>query len=425
MTTSSTNKIKQNSAYYNFELLQELDYVIGGYGKASQEFIFNFNNFVESFILNEHFLLSNQEWNHHFLTSKATFPNGRPITELVLTHKNGMQILGFPFFVNMGKVLYAEDVPITIDRKGESELYVDFQDRNKDYLIEKYFAPKKFENFEVKYPVLVTNYSKSQKIDSKRFVVIECETTPTELLSGLYKALPDNNFQTTIPLTGFKAELEINKGLGISKSTIETLKKLHDINIEELVNFSGYKKIPIPPLVPILLSQCKTIDDIPDKLLQLRNDYQELRHSFLNYEQKISESKNLKEQFAINKEYISFWEAFSRKNKISKNRLMFQFWDLGKESKIIDSIENVVDSGSFDNFVGDLSFTKLGVKGANKLIEYFKDRKALNRFKGITNLWELFQKSPTLENQVKDIERIFGIKMDIDALNRIAQALSK
>ncbi|KAF2342272.1 hypothetical protein [Flavobacterium tistrianum] len=425
MTTQKEIKLKHNSAYYNFELLRELDYVIGGYGKASQEFIFNFNNFVESFILNEYFLLSNQEWDHHFLTSKVTFTKGRPITNLVLTHKNGMQIRGFPFFINMGKVLYAEDVPINIDRKDESKLYVDFQDKNKDYLIGKYFQPKKFEDFEVKYPVLMAHYSESQKKDTKRFVVIECSTTPKDLLSSLYKSLPDNNFQTTIPLTGFKAELEINKGLGISKSTIETLKKLHDINIEELVKFSGYRKIPIPPLVPILLSQCKTIDDIPDKLLQLRIDFQELRNSFFNYEQKISESKNLKEQFAIYKEYSSFWEAFSRKNKISTNRLMFHFWDLGKESNIIDSVEKVVDTGSFDDFVGDLSFTKMGAKGVGIVMDYFKDRKALNRFKGVTNLWDLFQKSPTLENQVKDFERIFGIKVDINALNRIAKTLNK
>ena len=121
-------KIQYNSAYYNFDLLQRLDYVIGGYGKATQEFIFDFNNFVESFILNENFLLSNQEWNHHFLTAKAIFSKGRPITELVITHKNGMQIMGFPFYVNMGKVLYAEDVSSSIDRKGESKLYVDFQE---------------------------------------------------------------------------------------------------------------------------------------------------------------------------------------------------------------------------------------------------------------------------------------------------------
>ena len=418
-------KIQYNSAYYNFDLLQRLDYVIGGYGKATQEFIFDFNNFVESFILNENFLLSNQEWNHHFLTAKAIFSKGRPITELVITHKNGMQIMGFPFYVNMGKVLYAEDVSSSIDRKGESKLYVDFQEKNKEYLNKKYFKPTKFEMFDKEYPVLMSDYSTSQKPDTKRFIVIETTTTPTILLSGIYKALPHSNFQTTIPLNGFKAQLEINKGLGISKTSIETLKKLHDVKIEELVNFSGYRKIPIPPLVPILLSQCRTIDDIPEKLLQLRNDYQELRQSFLNYEKNIADAENLKEQFSINKKYADFWEAFSRKNKISTNRLMFHFWDLGKESKVLDSIENVVDSGSIDDFIGDLSFTKLGAKGVGKIFEYFKDKKALNRYKGITNLWELFQKSPTLENQIKDLERIFGIKVDLKELNRIAKSLNK
>ncbi|NOY46971.1 MAG: hypothetical protein GXO84_01935, partial [Chlorobi bacterium] len=261
--------------------------------------------------------------------------------------------------------------------------------------------------------------------DSKRFIVFETTTTPKDLLTGIYKTLPNSNFQTILSLTGLKAQLDINKGLGISKFTIETLKKLHNIKIEELVNFTGYRKIPIPPLVPILLSQCNTIDDIPDKLLQLRNDYQKLRQSFLNYEKNISEAKNLKEQFAINKEYTEFWEAFSRKNKINTNRLMFHFWDLGKESKIIDSIENVVDSGSIDDFVGVLNFTKLGAKGIGKVIEYFKERKALNRYKGITNLWDLFQKSPTLENQIKDLERIFGIKVDIKELNKIANSINK
>lgn len=68
---------------------------------------------------------------------------------------------------------------------------------------------------------------------------------------------------------------------------------------------------------------------------------------------------------------------------------------------------------------------KLGAKGIGKIMEYFKDRKALNRYKGITNLWDLFQKSPTLENQVKDLERFFGIKVDINALSSIAQTVNK
>ena len=416
--------VEHSTAYYNFDLLQRLDYVIGGYGKASQDFIFDFNNFVESFVLNENFLLSKQEWDNHFLIAKATFLKGRPITNLVLTHKKGMQILSFPFYVKMGKILYVKDVVPSIDRKQKSTLYVDFQEKNKEYLNEKYFKPVKTKKFDTEYPVLMPGFSPDEK-NAEKFLIIETSTKPTVLLSGLYKALPKTNFQTTIPLNGFKAQLNVNKGLGISKYTIETLKKLHDTKIEELVNFSGYRKIPIPPLVSILLSQCNKIDDIPEKLLQLRNDYQELRQSFFNYEKNIADAKNLKEQFAIYKKYTEFWEAFSRKNKINTNRLMFHFWDLGKESKILDSMENVIDSGSIDDFIGDLSFTKLGAKGVGKVLEYFKDKKALNRYKGVTNLWELFQKSPTLENQVKDLERIFGIKVNLNELNRIAKSLNK
>ena len=419
-----TKQIKHSTAYYNFELLQRLDYVIGGYGKASQEFIFDFNNFVESFVLNENFLLSNQEWDSHFLIAKATFSKGRPITNLVITHKNGIQIIRLPFYVEMGKILYVKDVTPSIDRKQKSTLYIDFQEKNKEYLNEKYFTPKKIKTFDTKYPVLLPTFSPDEK-NAEKFLVIETSTKPTVLLSGLYKALPKTNFQTTIPLNGFKAQLDVNKGLGISKFTIETLKKLHDVKIAELVNFSGYRKIPIPPLVPILLSQCKNIDDIPEKLLQLRNDYQELRQSFLNYEKNIAEAKNLKEQFSINKKYAEFWESFNRKNKINTNRLMFHFWDLGKESKVLDSMESVIDSGSINDFIGDLSFTKLGAKGIGKVLEYYKDKKALNRYKGVTNLWELFQKSPTLENQVKDLERIFGIKVDLNELNRIATSINK
>lgn len=242
----TTKKIilKPNTAYYNFRLLQELDYVIGGYGQANQEFIFNFNNFVESFVLNENFLLSNQEWKHHFLTAKAIFSNGKPISELVITHENGMQIVGFPFYMEMGKVLYAEDVPLSIDLKYESKLHVDFQNKNKEYLTQKYFQPKKFSGFESKYPFLMSDYSTSSNPDLKRFVIFETTTTPKKLLSGLNNTLPNSNFQTTVSLTEFKAQLEINKGLGISKATISALKKLHDIKIEELINFLVIKKSP-------------------------------------------------------------------------------------------------------------------------------------------------------------------------------------
>ena len=121
-------KLNYNSAYYNFKLLDELDYVIGSYGKASQEFIFSLNSFVESYILNENFFISNQEFQHYFFVSKTLFPNGRPITELLFVKDKKFSILGFPFYIN-GKIIYVEGVKEKPNRKEESDIMINFQNK--------------------------------------------------------------------------------------------------------------------------------------------------------------------------------------------------------------------------------------------------------------------------------------------------------
>lgn len=73
-----------NSAYVSLNLLDELDYVIGGYGKPKIEFLFSLNTFVESFIASSNFYTSLDELNHLNLTAPAIFPNGRPILNMLV-----------------------------------------------------------------------------------------------------------------------------------------------------------------------------------------------------------------------------------------------------------------------------------------------------------------------------------------------------
>lgn len=42
----------------------------------------------------------------------------------------------------------------------------------------------------------------------------------------------------------------------------------------------------------------------------------------------------------------------------------------------------------------------------------------------MTNLWDLLQKSPTLEQQDKDYERIFKVKIDLKELSRLNKIAS-
>ena len=76
-------------------LLDEMDFVIGGYGKPSVEFIFNFNAFVESYILSSHFILTHREVEHINIIKKVLFPNGRPIFELLMKSNKVSVYSGF------------------------------------------------------------------------------------------------------------------------------------------------------------------------------------------------------------------------------------------------------------------------------------------------------------------------------------------
>ena len=72
-----------NSTYISLNLIDELDYIIGGYGKPDIVFLYTLNSFIESFILNSIFYVSDQELKHAQIVSKTIFPNGRPILEML------------------------------------------------------------------------------------------------------------------------------------------------------------------------------------------------------------------------------------------------------------------------------------------------------------------------------------------------------
>ncbi len=417
-------KPKPNTAYYNLLLLYELDYVIGGYGNASEQFIFNLNSFVESYVLNEQFLITDQEWNNHFSVSKGTFSNGVPITKLVFGNPNGIQIIGWPHMWE-GKALHIQDVIKTEKKSEEPNYRFIFQEEEEQYLKQTFLKPTVFDGSSPSYKYLMSEIYNNNNTTNDKFIVFEVTTTPDDLIQNLYKAIPDSNFQTTLPLNGFEAQIKDNQSLVASKSTIEILSKLHDINSNEIAKYSGYKKVPIPPLVPILLSQCRTREDIPEKLMQLREDFQELRKSFEDLEVRISNASSIQEQLKIVEEVNAFWAAFGRKNNFQKSRLLFHFWDLGKKSEIDSSIENMIDSAKTDDFLKDINFANLGGTAISKIYSHYKDKKALNRFKGISNLWEMFQKSPTLEKQIKDYERVFGVKLNVRQLIKIADSLKR
>lgn len=92
-----------NSTYISLNLIDELDYIIGGYEKPNVVFLYTLNSFIESFILNSTFYISEQEVKHSSIVSKAIFPNGRPILEMLSRTKSMKMISGIGN--SIGKVI--------------------------------------------------------------------------------------------------------------------------------------------------------------------------------------------------------------------------------------------------------------------------------------------------------------------------------
>ena len=86
--------IQFNSTYISSNLIDELDYIIGEYEKPNVTFIYSLNAFIEAFVLNSNFYLTDKEFKHINLLSKSIFPSGRPILELLLKNKKVSIISG-------------------------------------------------------------------------------------------------------------------------------------------------------------------------------------------------------------------------------------------------------------------------------------------------------------------------------------------
>lgn len=414
------NGMPYNTAYLNLSLLDELDYVIGGYGKPNQGFIYTLNSFIETYVLNETFFFSVLEWKHFLLTNKSILTNGRPIRAILIKKDDTVVFKDWSIDVD-SKVLYSKPV---VEGKNEIQYCMDeFQKTASKEIKDKFFKPAVFLESNQKYAYLTSNFG-FHIVPNDVYIIYDHKQTPSELLRGLYESTSNDNFQVAIPFNGVKSQLSFNASMLPSNKSIKILSKVYEEKREKLSSYTGYKKIPIPPLVSILLSQCKNLEDIPVKLEQLREDFTELRNSFTELEKKIDTAENMKEQMDAVDGLESFWIAFDKKYDSGANRLIHHFWDIKKSSGVTDATEKVIDSGEFEGFLSNLNAVSLTGKALSKIYSYFDSRKALNRFKGMTNLWELFQKSPTLEKQAKDYERIFKVKIDLKELNRLHKIIN-
>lgn len=87
------------------------------------------------------------------------------------------------------------------------------------------------------------------------------------------------------------------------------------------------------------------------------------------------------------------------------------------------AVDKAIDNGDISNIVEDLNLGKLIGKSSKKIIDYYKEKKILKRFRGVTDIWNLYNTSPNIKNNITNFEKVFNVKLDANELKSIQQKL--
>ncbi|MDQ0064173.1 hypothetical protein [Chryseobacterium lathyri] len=402
-----------NSAYISLNLLDELDYCLGGYGKPNVEFLFSLNTFVETFIASSEFYTSLDELNHLSLTTPVLFPNGRPILNLVARF-GGLKFVD-GVVDNPSSEIYRSDILTKTKREALQDFVLEYGQK----IQEKYFIKSNVDEVIEKIP-LVTS-----KFDEDDFVVSETESTWDELILNLINVSKTSSIQTSLPISLYGRQISNLNKTPYSIQSLDMVAKIHNAKVEDLKNSLNYQFLPIPSFTNILLSSVTSASDIPYKLGQLRLDFQELRDQFEQLEIEIHESITFKEQLEAHNKFKEFWNTFNKKYVDRKHRIFYGDFDFSENSDVDKSIDSYIDGNTISDSLKELNLGKIAGNVITKGYSWYKDRKVINRFKGITNIWELFENSNSINQQLKHFERLFNVQFSNAEINKIHDFVNK
>lgn len=390
MTEETNNTIEDtndqgpfNSSLTVVNLLDELDGVIGGYRKPNPQFLYSLNTFVEAYVLTDSIYISYTDTYHLNLASPA-FPDGRPIISMLI--EDGILRTIFESSDHLrddtGVVIYTFEVAEGKTIETDNEWFNKYRSE-----IDRQYLSELIPSYDIgtvpeKTPLLILGGAKG----TRRSAVVMAERDVSKCIHSVLSLSSGSRLHPALPLYAAKAQANFFSAHTPSISLYTQLANIHNVRVEELLKYRGYREIPIPPLASILLSRCKAHTDIPAQLKKLRSEFQDLRDAGRLHEQRLENASSIGEQLDIMAEFDELWDVFSKKTKHKTTRLIYRVWDIVKEANPLKWLTKTVDH--------------FAVWEQNQFI--------LNRYKGLMDIWHLTRKIPPVQSQLRDVERVFG-----------------
>lgn len=171
----------------------------------------------------------------------------------------------------------------------------------------------------------------------------------------------------------------------------------HRREIEELQQFLRPRAVYLPPLLTLLLARCKSREDIPYRLAELRAEFTDFRHDIGAWLARLDEARTMKEKQEIRAELGACLAAVAKS---------FEGYRRGFYREVVEGVIAAAEDGSLTKLI-----TKPAFAVAKELLaNVAPDTLALRR---ATGLIDMLDQSLGVEQSATLLARVFGRQLDI------------
>ncbi len=223
-------------------------------------------------------------------------------------------------------------------------------------------------------------------------------------MSALIAVAPHFGQQTALTALGLLPKLQLqevmNRSLG--HELYAAIANQYKISADRLARYDKAYRIPVPPLLAILLQRCKSREDIPQQLYRLRDEFKDLRSEVAELEKDVRSRKRFKEQIEAIEEIERVREALTARIT-------------GRKSLTRSFVKRMF--GGLD----EMGVFKAFKKDFTTLLRWDEERILVNRVHRFVDLWRL---SVDVEKHYPLLQKVFGAEsIDQNSFARLQKAL--
>jgi hypothetical protein len=170
----------------------------------------------------------------------------------------------------------------------------------------------------------------------------------------------------------------------------------HKEMAKKVLEFQRPRAIYIPPLLSILLNRCENRNEIPQRLMELRDEFTDLRQEMYYWQTEMNQKHYFKDQLELREELD---------NSLTKSAKKYDERRIGFYKNVSGAILDAIEEGNLKKII-----TKPVIAVAKEGIDLLPDKFKTKRFTGIV---DIFNEALHVQDYTNLLNKIFKESVDI------------